>query len=466
MRATNRHALALLTLIALAGPAWAGGRRGPPNVILILTDDQGSVDAGCYGSADLQTPHIDALARRGVRFTQFYAAAPVCSPSRAGLLTGRYPLRAGLAGNASSTMGVDGLPAREVTIAETLKAAGYATAHVGKWHLGYSPATMPPAQGFDHSFGHMGGCIDNYSHFFYWDGPNRHDLWRDGREVQQPGRFFPDLMVEEATRFLDANRDRPFFLYFAMNLPHYPYQGDPRWLERYAASPAPRSLYGAFVSTLDERVGRLVARVDELGLRRDTILIFQSDHGHSTEARAFGGGGSAGPYRGAKFSMFEGGIRVPAIISHPGRIPEGEVRGQLAHGCDWLPTIAEATGARLLNADLDGLSLAPVIASARAPSPHRVTHWQVGEGPEAQWAVRRGDWKLIGNPQDTTAGAPGARVGPRFLSDLAADPGETRDHGPDHPEVVRDLARLHEVWVAPLASTRIGQFAAPDGEER
>ena len=428
--ASNRRrvavALVAVVTLGLGRPTSAEGRRGPPNVIVILTDDQGSVDAGCYGSTELQTPHIDALARRGVRFTQFYAAAPVCSPSRAGLLTGRYPLRAGMAGNASSTFGVDGLPTAEVTLAETLKGAGYATAHIGKWHLGFSPVTMPMGQGFDRSFGHMGGCIDNYSHFFFWDGPNRHDLWRDGCEVQLPGRFFPDLMVEEAARFLEAQRDRPFFLYFAMNTPHYPYQGDPRWLEHYAALPSPRSLYAAFVSTLDERVGRLLAKVDELGLRDSTIVVFQSDHGHSTEPRAFGGGGSSGPYRGAKFSLFEGGIRVPAIISWPGRFPEGEVRDQLAHGCDWLPTIAEAAGVKLLNPDVDGLSLAGVIASARASSPHRVVHWQVGEGPRAQWAVRRGDWKLIGNPQDTTKGAPGARVGSRFLS----GPGRRPRRGP------------------------------------
>jgi arylsulfatase A-like enzyme len=153
-------------------------------VIVILTDDQGSVEAGCYGARDLHTPHIDALAARGVRFTQFYAVAPVCSPSQAGLLTGRYPLRCGLTSNASSQRGGrQGLLARAVTMAQTFKAAGYATAHVGKWHLGYTPATMPTAGGFDHSFGHMGGCIDNWSAFFYWSGPNVHDLYRDGAEV-------------------------------------------------------------------------------------------------------------------------------------------------------------------------------------------------------------------------------------------------------------------------------------------
>ena len=175
-------------------------------MIVILTDDQGTADLGAAGATDLETPHLDALARRGVRFTQFYAAAPVCSPSRAGLLTGRHPFRAGMPSNAPSLAGEAGMPTSEVTIAEMLRTAGYATGSVGKWHLGFSPETMPRAQGFDFSFGHMGGCIDNYSHFFYWDGPNRHDLYRDGREVQLPGRFFGDLMVEEAGGFLERNR--------------------------------------------------------------------------------------------------------------------------------------------------------------------------------------------------------------------------------------------------------------------
>jgi len=180
--------------VARCDDATKGRRR--PNVVLILTDDQGTVDMNVYGAKDLATPHMDGLARRGVRFTQFYAAAAVCSPSRAGLLTGRYPVRAGVPGNVSSTEGHAGMPAEQVTLAETLKAAGYATAHIGRWHLVYTPETMPNAQGYDFSFGHMGGCIDNWSHFFYWRGPNRHDLHRNSERVYREGSFFPDLMVE------------------------------------------------------------------------------------------------------------------------------------------------------------------------------------------------------------------------------------------------------------------------------
>ncbi len=450
----QRQLIVILLVGSVAGgqAAKANSNRPsqPPNVIIILTDDQGSVDAGCYGATDLRTPSIDALARTGVRFQQFYAAAPVCSPSRAGLHTGRYPIRAGVPGNVSSARGKAGMPTTQVTLAEVFRENGYATAHVGKWHLGYSEATIPNGQGFTYSFGHMGGCIDNYSHYFYWNGPNRHDLWQNGVEVQRPGRYFPDLMVEEATQFIETHRDQPFFLYFAMNTPHYPYQGSPLWLEYYKDLPYPRNLYAAFVSTLDQRIGALVRCVDELGLSEETIIVFQSDHGHSTELRAHQGGGSAGPYRGAKFSLFEGGIRVPAIIRWPGHLPEDEVRDQLAHGTDWFPTLLELAGISANSFDLDGMSLVPLLQNPEAASPERVTHWQVGEGEKAQWAVRRGQWKLIGNPRDTSNPGLQHELGGRFLADLEADVSESKNLVQQHPELVQELERLHQNWIESL----------------
>jgi len=436
----------LLAVLTMAFSAITVRAADKPNVIIIVTDDQGAADARCYGSKDLETPNIDALAASGVRFTQFYSAAPVCSPSRAGLLTGRYPLRAGLIGNASSEPGHGGMPTEQITIAEMMKASGYATAHIGKWHLGFTPETMPNGQGFDYSFGHMGGCIDNFSHFFYWEGPNRHDLYRNGREVYYPGRFFPDLMVEEASRFIDQNRDHPFFLYFALNMPHYPYQADVKWLERYKDLPYPRNLYAAFVSTLDDRVGALLKKVDAAGIRERTIVILQSDNGHSTEVRAHGGGGSAGPYRGAKFSLFEGGIRLPGMISwpgHPGQVPVGAVRGQMVHSCDWMPTIAELSGVPLLSDDIDGRSITGVLRSADAPSPHDALHWHVSGG---QWAVHQGDWKLIGKVEDTSGGKLSDEDKKLFLSNLAIDISEKRNLASEHPDIVEHLQRLHQEW--------------------
>lgn len=438
-----------------AGAALGQPRRATaqpsrrPNVILIYTDDQGSIDAGVYGARDIETPNIDRLAAEGVRFTQFYAPSPICSPSRAGLLTGRYPLRAGTPGNCDSKPGKPGMPTEQVTLAEVFQRAGYATAHVGKWHLGYTPDTMPNAQGFEHSFGHMGGCIDNYSHFFYWSGPNRHDLHRNGAEVFADGRHFQDLMLEEASAFLEAHRADPFFLYFALNAPHYPYQGEARWLAHYRERgvPYPRDLYAAFVSTLDEHIGELLAKVEELGLSQDTIVVFQSDQGHSVEERAHFGGGSAGIWRGAKFSLFEGGIRVPAIIRQPGHLPTGAVRGQIAHGCDWFPTLAELCSVPVGELVLDGRSLVEVLRSEEAPTPHDVLHWQVSGGGEVQWAVREGDWKLIGNPVDPTQDQPLAERDRLYLTNPVTDPSERHNLIDANPEIAARLEKLHDQWV-------------------
>lgn len=420
-----------------------------PNVLIIYTDDQGSVDLNCYGAKDLATPHLDALASRGVRFSQFYSAAPVCSPSRAALLTGRYPQRAGLAGNAGSQPGSEGMPAAQITLAELVKKAGYVTGHVGKWHLGYVKETMPNGQGFDQSYGHMGGCIDNYSHFFYWSGPNRHDLWRNGKEVWEDGQFFPDLMVRECNSFIEENHERPFFLYWAINVPHYPLQGTDKWRKHYANLESPRDMYAAFVSTMDEKIGEVLAKLDELGLRDDTIVVFQSDHGHSTEVRTFSGGGSAGPYRGAKFSLFEGGIRVPAIISWPKTLPSNQVRDQMATAVDWLPTLLHYCGIEQPKHKIDGFDLSTVIESESVLSPHEVFHWQSGRGMggKPQWAVRAGDWKLIGNPKDTSNKAALSKTDQRFLVNLSEDVGEMNNVAADHPEIVERLEELHDNWL-------------------
>jgi arylsulfatase A len=298
------------------------GNQMPPNVILILTDDQGSVDLNCYGSTDLKTPHLDRLAEEGTRFTQFYVGSSICSPSRAGLLTGKSPQKAGTPGNVSSMEGEAGMSALQVTIADLLKKAGYVTGHVGKWHLGYTPETMPLGQGFEYSFGHMGGCIDNYSHFFYWQGPNRHDLWENGKRYYRDGEYFPDLMVEKANSFIKENKNAPFFLYLAYNTPHYPLQPTAKWRDYYKDLPSPRREYAGFVSSTDESIGKILDFLEKEKLKENTVVIFLSDHGHSYEERTKGGGGNAGPYRSGKFSLFEGGIRVPAIISWKGRLPE------------------------------------------------------------------------------------------------------------------------------------------------
>ena len=441
--------LLITTIAAVVLIASAEARK--PNVVVIYTDDQGSIDVNAYGSKDLITPAMDSLCRDGIRFTQFYSAAAVCSPSRAALLTGRVPNRAGVPGNVSSHPGGRGaLPTDQVTMAEIFKDAGYATAHIGKWHLGFTPPTMPNAQGFDYSFGHMGGCIDNYSHFFYWVPPNRHDLYQNGKEIWRTGDYFPTLMVDEAAKFMEINQEKPFFMYWAINLPHYPLQGTEKWRRRYAhIKDEKRRRYAAFMSSMDEVIGDLLEEIDNLGLRENTIVVFQSDHGHSVESRTFGGGGNSGPYRGAKSSFFEGGIRVPAMIRWPGKIPAGQVRGQMSISVDWLPTLAEFAGVPLPNRKLDGKSLVKVIQSDTAKSPHSEFHW-MGSGRNPQWAVREGSWKLIGNPRDPTVPSPLSKDNKLFLVNLSNDASEQNNLRNTHPDQLNRLKAIHNRWIADL----------------
>lgn len=435
-------ASSLLMLVAMAAAVASGkatDSSSRPNVLIIYTDDQGSIDVNCYGATDLKTPNLDGLAQDGVRFTQMLAPAPICSASRVGLLTGRMPIRAGQAGNGP-------LSGDETTIAEVFAAAGYRTGHVGKWHLGKSQETYPLAQGFATSFGHMEGCIDNYSHFFFWNGPNRHDLWRDGKEVFEDGNYFPDLMERECKSFFDQSEsdDRPFFLYWAFNAPHYPYQGTSRWRDEYRDLENPRARYAAFVSTADEYIGRVIQHLKSIDEYDNTIILFQSDHGHSTETRAFGGGGNSGPYRGAKQSLFEGGLRVPSVVVWKQGIPQNEVRDEFVTGCDWFPTLCELANIELPQHHLDGKSIVDVIKSSEVKTPHDSFQWQFGYGRNSQWAVREGDWKLIGNPVDTTLPQSSRKNGgrldaPFFLANLASDVGETTNLADENSDVVERL---------------------------
>jgi len=436
-----------LALLAFSLCASSAAQDRPPNVLLMFSDDQGTIDVNAYGADDLHTPNLNRLGRSGVRFTQLYVGAPVCSPSRASLLTGRTPHAAGVPGNVP--INAKGMPSEQVTMAEVLADAGYQTGIVGKWHLGSVDGDGPRDQGFGHFFGHMRGCIDNYSHFFYWNGPNVHDLWENGRERYRSGEYFPDLMVSEAKDFIYENRDKPFFLYMPFNIPHYPLQVTDMWRDYYfnrieRSLPENRRHYAALVSTLDERVGQMLEFLEDADLVDNTLVVFLSDHGHSTEERAMFGGGSAGKFRGAKFSLFEGGIRVPAMMRLPGVIPAGEVRDQMVSSLDILPTIAELTGAELpAGHEIDGKSLMPVIEDPEAPTQHETLYWQLGD----QWAVRSGDWKLVVNARDTDR----SRVEgdeKTFLSNMAEDPTERDNLAADHPDVVARLTALHVQWAA------------------
>ncbi|MBL04043.1 MAG: sulfatase, partial [Planctomycetes bacterium] len=259
-----------------------------PNVVILFTDDQGTLDANCFGSNDLRTPNIDRLAKTGVRFTAAYAHT-VCCPSRAALLTGRHPQRSGVNSWMQGDLkGSDGLNMAlgEITLAETLKAAGYRTALFGKWHLGAHRDHGPMKQGFDEFFGIRDGFIDNYNHYFLHGGKGYHDLYEGAREVTQKGDYFPEMVVDRSLEFIEKNRDRPFFLYLAFNIPHYPEQALKEHSSLYKKLPMPRRSYAAIVTTTDHYIGKVLDRLDKLDLRKDTIVIFQSDNGHSTERYA------------------------------------------------------------------------------------------------------------------------------------------------------------------------------------
>lgn len=451
-------------IIAFAWPptgALTEIQTSPPNVVIVYTDDQGSLDLGSYGAQDVRTPELDALAKEGIRFTNMYAPSAVCSASRAGLLTGMLPNRVGIPANVSSTRGEPGMAGETVTLAEHLAQAGYRTGHIGKWHLGYSPETMPNAQGFEYSWGYMTGVIDPYSHFFYWEGPPAHDLWRNGREIWESGRHFAELTRRELSQFLETEDQRPFFLYWAPNIPHYPLQPSQSSLGSFPLLGEPRRTYVASLAEFDELFGWFRKKLAAEGLAQNTLIIFQSDHGHSVEERAAWGAGYAGNLRGHKASFFEAGLKVPAIFFDPTRASgEPGQRDVIASAMDWTPTLLEIVGVGGMRFEqFDGLSLVDVLADAEEPSPHHSLYWQLGNDPEsAPWALRSGDWKLLGNVFETKP-PPGVLMlddtdRDLFLVDLRSDPGERLNLFASRPSKVKELLTVRQEFLTSLQDSR------------
>ncbi|MBI3468409.1 MAG: sulfatase-like hydrolase/transferase [Planctomycetes bacterium] len=467
--------LALCCAAAVATAADAPPRK--PNVVILFTDDQGTLDAHCFGSPDLYTPNIDRLAASGVKFTQAYAHT-VCCPSRAALMTGRHPQRGGVNSWTQGDLhGPDGInmALEEVTLAEALKGAGYRTALFGKWHLGAHRDFGPEKQGFDEFFGIRDGFIDNFKHD-QLHGEGFHDLYEGTQEVWADGRFFPEMIVERSLKFIEQNRRRPFFLYLAFNIPHYPEQALKEHAARYQHLPMPRRSYAAVVTTTDHYVGKVLDKLQALDLRENTIIVFQSDNGHSVEdyqiktdyhksgypkGHNYGanGGGNTGKWIGHKGDFFEGGIRTPAILSYPATLPHGAVRDQAVSIMDWYPTVLELCGVKPPQVKLDGRPLLPVIHSASAPSPHPVLHFQWQD----QWAIREGDWKLIGKPQTRLQ----PEVGPVLqLFNLAGEQPERADHAAQQPELVTRLQRLHDAWAKEVAPTPRAAARARESRSR
>ena len=345
----------------------------------------------------------------------------------------------------------------EVTLAEALKEAGYRTALFGKWHLGAHRDFGPKKQGFDEFFGIRDGFIDNYNHY-YLHQVGFHDLYEGTDAVLADGKYFPELMMKRSLTFIDENKNRPFFLYVPFNIPHYPEQALAEFTNQYTEveDPARRS-YGAMVSTTDHYIGLVIDKLDSLGLRDSTIVIFMSDNGHSEETKytiqvdnhksgypkghfyGASGGGNTGKWIGNKSTFLEGGIRVPAIISCPSRLPQGEVRDQIVTAMDWYPTVLDLCGIdQPGNAPaLDGHSLLPIIQSADTESNYKgVLHFAWGNS----WAVREGDWKLIGvQPKN------GNKVKVTLHNLADANP-EVKDYAAEQPAIVARLTELHDQW--------------------
>jgi arylsulfatase A-like enzyme len=422
------------------------GRR--PNVVIFLADDLGCHDLGCWGAGDLKTPNIDRLAVSGARFTNWYAAAPVCAPSRAALLTGRYPIRAGVPDN--------GPPLRpaEKTIAELVKPAGYATGLFGKWHLGSTAETVPNAHGFDRFFGFHSGCIDYFSHRYYWGEPrtvNYHDLWRDRAEIFEDGEYTTELFAREAAQFIRDHRTQPLFAYVPFNAPHYPMHAPKKYLERFASLEPERRTYAAMIAALDDGVGLVMRTLREEGLADNTLVFFSADNGATREARAGlnqkpATAGNNTPFRGNKFSAFDGGMHVPMVVNWPGVIGGGQVVHEVGSHLDLLPTICAAAGVSPPgDRTLDGFDAMPLAASG-AKSKHEAIFWSSG----GQLAVRRGPWKLVkdGKTFDGTPDGNKPLTGDDalFLSNLEEDPGENTNLRHTHPEVADELATAMAHW--------------------
>jgi arylsulfatase A-like enzyme len=431
-------------------PARQVGNAQKPNVIVILFDDLGLHDLGFLGANDLRTPNIDRLASSGVVCRNWYSNAPVCAPARSALMTGRNPLRAGVPDN--------GHPLRpsEKTIASLLKESGYATALIGKWHLGSSADTVPNAHGFDYFYGFHEGCVDYYSHRFYWGEPKRanfHDLWRNRQEIFEDGQYLTERIGEEAAAFIARQREQPFFLYTAFNAVHYPMHAPQKYLERFPDLPPERRMYAAMLAAADDMVGGIVAALERTGQRERTLIFLLGDNGATTERRAglnqeFATAGRNTPFRGYKFSAFDGGMHVPALVNWPGHLSGGRRIDRILMTADILPTVAQLAGAKLPNdRTFDGRDIWPVL-TADAPSPHEHVAW--AQGP--QLAIRKGKWKLVlnGVTHDRTPAGQKPLEGEDavFLSDLEQDPGESQNLRRRHPEVVDELQTLLSQWRA------------------
>jgi arylsulfatase A-like enzyme len=426
----------------------------PPNVILIVTDDQGYADVGFHGSHEIVTPHLDALAASGTVCTSGYVTFPVCSPSRAGFLSGRHGARFGYNGNPeydTAHAHAAGLPLSERTMADALRAAGYRTGLVGKWHLGVEPYFHPNERGFDEFYGFLAG---GHRYLDWTVGSHRFPGWTVGKDYAAPilrnhepvpdahERYLTDLLSDEAVDFVSRHPDRPFFLYLSYNAPHSPLQAPADYLSRVPHLSGRRQIYAAMITAVDDGVGRLRAKLEELGLTRDTLVVFFSDNGGPLADNA----SDNSPLRGRKSELWEGGIRVPYVVSWPGQLPAAQRYDRPVSTLDLLPTALAAAGvASVGHAGGEGTNLLPYLAGSRTGEPHDQLHWLHRNG---SWAIRAGDWKLVVD-----------RQGREHLFDLSRDLAEQNNLRAEHPGKVDELRQAWASWNASNAA-RIPWLAA------
>lgn len=400
-----------------------------PNIILIMADDLGYGGLSSYGNPGYKTPNIDQLAQEGLKFTNFYANAPVCTPTRAALLTGRYQQRSGLEGviYVSGKTRQTGMAQEEITIAELLKKAGYKTGVMGKWHLGYKKKYNPVHQGFDQFYGYVSGNIDYHSHY---DNAGIYDWWHNTDSLYEEG-YSTDLITKHSLEFIEENKDQPFFLYVPHEAPHVPFQGRTDSAYRfpdkdfsyYGPVEDQHRAYADMMKAMDEGVGRIVEKVKQEGLEDNTLIIFYSDNG------GLKGYGDNGPLRGSKTTLWEGGIRVPAIAWWPGKIDSGAT-DQVAMSFDFFPTFLELANVEKPDTlNLDGVDLSPVLFEGEQ-LPERELFWRY----RGQKAARQGPWKLMITEKDT------------MLFNLEQEIAEQEDLSEEYPERVENLIKALETW--------------------
>jgi len=449
-------------------------KKKQPNFIIFFSDDQGYADLSCLSTADVATPHLDHLAEHGARFTNWYCNSPICSPSRAALMSGRYPAKAGVNVNIKTEKHNTGLPLQTPTLADALKKLGYQTSIFGKWHLGANEKYWPDKRGFDEWFGIKGGCIDYYSHILsqeeLYGTPILHDLYENGKEIWEDGRYFTDLITERTVKYLEktaaADSDKPFFAYVAYTEPHLPMHVPQKYLDRFDESlPWQRRIMAAKLSALDDSIGQIISTLRRCGLYDDTLIFFMSDNGPERSPRAWLNentgyyyGGKTGNLRGQKTSLFEGGIRVPAIMTWPGHIEPGQVIDEVGVAMDIFPTFVKAAGGDISQYQLDGLDVMPMVTQGK-PSPHDLLFWEF----RGQVAVRQGRWKLVLNGLDSDGMSQADKV---HLADLSSKDNDTVNVKDKYPDITAKLKNIAEKWHKDVLAYYAEHFEAINVDQR